>query len=438
MNVRTPASVRIVFLSPSGELGGAETALLDMLAAIREARPDWPLAMIAASNGPLVGKASAFADAAAMPFPSALARLGEWGTARGSIGHARLRLGAALVAASAPALSYARHLRRRLHELNPDIIHSNGLKMHLLGARVRPPRAKLVWHLHDYPAARRLTARLLSSQTHRCDAMLANSESVAAEARQTFGARVPVHTVYNASTSIGSTRRVHASISTRSPACRRSVRAESVSGSSPRLLAGKDTRCFSTRSRACGTSRTCAATSWATRFIRPMRASTRSRSCARRRTRSGWEIASGFTGKVDDVSAVLRSLDIAVHASTEPEPFGLVIAEAMACGRPIVVSRAGGAAEIAQGGAVFHEPGNSAELAECVRGLAGDSARRAALGIDGRAAAVRLFSRARLRETLIPIYDALAGAALRPRCLPRLTCSRCSIWAAAGSAWPAR
>jgi hypothetical protein len=72
--------VRIVFLSPSGELGGAETALLDMLAAIRGARPDWPLAMIAASDGPLVGKASTFAEATAMPFPNALARLGEWGT----------------------------------------------------------------------------------------------------------------------------------------------------------------------------------------------------------------------------------------------------------------------------------------------------------------------------------------------------------------------
>ena len=86
--------MRIVFLSPSGELGGAETALLDMLAAIREARPDWTLAMIAASSGPLVAKASAYADAAAMPFPSALARLGEWGT-RGSIA-TRLRLGAGL------------------------------------------------------------------------------------------------------------------------------------------------------------------------------------------------------------------------------------------------------------------------------------------------------------------------------------------------------
>ena len=69
--------------------------------------------------------------------------------------------------------------------------------MHLLGARARPPRAKLVWHLHDYPAARRLTARLLASQAHRCDAMLANSESVAAEARQRFGTGVPVHAMYN-------------------------------------------------------------------------------------------------------------------------------------------------------------------------------------------------------------------------------------------------
>jgi hypothetical protein len=182
--------VRIVFLSPSGELGGAETALLDMLAAIREARPDWALAMIAASNGPLVAKAAAYADAAAMPFPNTLARLGEWGT-RGSIA-SRLRLGAGLLAASAPAIIYLRRLQKRLRDFNPDIIHSNGLKMHLLGARVRLPDAKLVWHLHDYPVARRLTAGLLASQISRCDAMFANSESVAADARRRFGAGVPV------------------------------------------------------------------------------------------------------------------------------------------------------------------------------------------------------------------------------------------------------
>ena len=103
----------------------------------------------------------------------------------------------------------------------------------------------------------------------------------------------------------------------------------------------------------------------------------------------------------------MRALDVAVHASTEPEPFGLVIAEAMACGRPVVVSRAGGAAEIAQGGAVFHEPGSSADLAERLLELANDGARRAALGIEGREVALRLFSRTRLRTALIPVYDSL-------------------------------
>ena len=54
----------------------------------------------------------------------------------------------------------------------------------------------------------------------------------------------------------------------------------------------------------------------------------------------------GFTGFVDDPAPAIRALDVVVHASTEPEPFGLVIAEALACGRPLVVSLAGGAAEL--------------------------------------------------------------------------------------------
>jgi glycosyltransferase involved in cell wall biosynthesis len=48
------------------------------------------------------------------------------------------------------------------------------------------------------------------------------------------------------------------------------------------------------------------------------------------------------------------------------------------------------------------------ELAERVRELASDAARRTALGREGREAALRLFSRARLRQTLIPIYETLA------------------------------
>jgi glycosyltransferase involved in cell wall biosynthesis len=400
--------VRIVFLSPSGELGGAETALLDMLAAVREARPDWGLATIAASNGPLVLKAAAYGDAAAMPFPNALARLGEWG-ARGSV-LTRLRLGAGLVAASAPALSYARHLQRRLLDFHPDIIHSNGLKMHLLGARVRPSDARLVWHLHDYPAARRVTARLLVSQAERCDALLANSGSVAAEARHMFGARVPVHTIYNS-----------VDLERFSPVGPRAD-LDALSGLPPLVDGGIRVGLVATFARWKGHSVFLEALA-RLRDVQNVRgyivgdsiyqtdASQYSRKDLRAQADAlGLGDRVGFTGKIDDVSGVLRALDIAVHASTEPEPFGLVIAEAMASGRPIVVSRAGGAAEIAQGGAVFHDPGNSAQLADCVRALAADSAQRAALGSAGRDAALRLFSRARLREALIPVYESLASS----------------------------
>jgi glycosyltransferase involved in cell wall biosynthesis len=400
--------VRIVFLSPSGELGGAETALLDMLAAIRDARPDWTLAMIAASDGPLAAKAARYADVASLPFPNALARLGEWG-ARGSIATS-LRLGAGLITASAPVMIYARRLQRRLLDFHPDIIHSNGLKMHLLAARVRPRESKLVWHLHDYPAARRLTAHLLASQAHRCDAMLANSESVAAETRQTFGATT-VYTVYN---SVDLDRFSPVGVCTD---------LDNAAGLSPLDAGGIRVGLVGTFARWKGHSVFLEAMA-RLRDLSNVRgyivgdsiyqtdASQYSREELRAQAQAlGVADTVGFTGKVEDVPSVLRALDIVVHASTEPEPFGLVIAEAMACARPVIVSRAGGAAEIAQGGAVFHEPGNSRELAERVRELASDPARRATLGAEGREAALRLFSRSRLRDTLIPVYEALTGSA---------------------------
>src|SRR5207253_364632 len=40
-----------------------------------------------------------------------------------------------------------------------------------------------------------------------------------------------------------------------------------------------------------------------------------------------------FTGFVIDPAAAMRALDVVVHATTRPEPFGLVIAEGMASGK---------------------------------------------------------------------------------------------------------
>jgi glycosyltransferase involved in cell wall biosynthesis len=112
----------------------------------------------------------------------------------------------------------------------------------------------------------------------------------------------------------------------------------------------------------------------------------------------------GFTGFVDDPAAAMRALDVVVHASTAPEPFGLVIAEAMACGRPVVVSDAGGAAEIADAGALRVPPGDAAALAGALLRLAGDAQLRARLGRAGRAHAEAHFGRARLAAQVGDVY----------------------------------
>ncbi|MEK6579739.1 MAG: glycosyltransferase [Bdellovibrionota bacterium] len=53
-----------------------------------------------------------------------------------------------------------------------------------------------------------------------------------------------------------------------------------------------------------------------------------------------------FAGFRSDPARVMNGLDLLVHASTRPEPFGRVLIEAMACGVPVIASAAGGVLEI--------------------------------------------------------------------------------------------
>src|SRR5215469_2070105 len=57
-----------------------------------------------------------------------------------------------------------------------------------------------------------------------------------------------------------------------------------------------------------------------------------------------------FTGLVTDVAAYYRKCTVVVHASIEPEPFGMVVIEAMAEARPVVASVLGAPPEIIQDG----------------------------------------------------------------------------------------
>jgi len=98
-----------------------------------------------------------------------------------------------------------------------------------------------------------------------------------------------------------------------------------------------------------------------------------------------------FRGFRDDVPAELGRLDVLVHASVEPEPFGQVVVEGMAAGLPVVAATPGGPAEIVDDGVtgLLYPMGDRDALARAMRELAHDPALRARLGDAGRAAAAR-------------------------------------------------
>jgi glycosyltransferase involved in cell wall biosynthesis len=397
--------VNIAFLNPGGALGGAETALLDLVAVLRDVRPGWMLGLIASSEGPLVERAGRLGvSCEVLPFPASLARLGEWGK-RGSV-RSRLGLGFSAARVVLPTLGYEARLRQKLKSLGPDIVHTNGFKMHVLGARCTPAAAQLVWHLHDYAGSRPLTAALMRMFSRRSAAILANSESVARHTAALLGTSPPIHCVYNS-----------VDLETFHPEGN-SLDLDRLSNLPPSTdvvrvgLIGTFARWKGHEVFLDALSRLTAPRAVRAYIIGgPIYQTDGSqhsiaelRGIASRFRLNG---TVGFTGRLDDVPAALRALDIVVHASTEPEPFGLVIAEAMACGRPIVVSGAGGAREIAEGCALFHRPGDAGDLADCLKRLIEDPALRSAQARAGRLAAERLFSRRHLAETVVPIYESV-------------------------------
>jgi glycosyltransferase involved in cell wall biosynthesis len=399
--------VSIVFLSRTGQTGGAEAALHDLLAGLRESHPSWSLRLIVASDGPLVERVEALGvPVQVLPFPASVARLGDW-----AVGHgwwARLRFLLRCAGGALPALGYLHRLRTVLRSDEPDVIHTNGLKMHLLGAWARPRGSAVLWHLHDYVGRRPFTARLLRRYAGRCAAVVANSHSVADDVRQVCGGGVAIHPVWNA------------------------IDLERFSPDGPRLdLDGLSGLAPSGDVLRVGLVATFARWKGHQTFLTALAAlppalrvrgyivggplyetsgSQTSIAELLDLVRSlGLEGRVGFTGFVQDSSRAMRALDIAVHASTEPEPFGLVIAEAMACGKPVVVSRAGGALELIEPGvnALAFTPGNASELARCIAELAGDATLRERLGQAGRSTAEQRFHRRRMASDLAPIYESL-------------------------------
>jgi glycosyltransferase involved in cell wall biosynthesis len=116
-----------------------------------------------------------------------------------------------------------------------------------------------------------------------------------------------------------------------------------------------------------------------------------------------------FTGFRKDVYDVFSSLDVVVHASTSPEPFGRVIIEAMALGRPVIATALGGPLEIIKHGhnGFLIEPGDPVVLAETIITLVSDEKERARIGQNAIAHVNEHFRQEDAVRKIETIYDEL-------------------------------
>jgi glycosyltransferase involved in cell wall biosynthesis len=394
--------MRIAFLNPSGQLGGAEFCLLDMLAVLRQERPDWEVHVILGEAGPLIDRAAALgATVEAMPFPVEIAGLGDSG--RTNVSSLLTQIPRVIPS----VFAYRDWLRTALNRHDPSIIHSNGFKMHVLGAMAKPPKSKLVWHMHDYIGPRPLMARLLRHFAKRSAAILAVSTSVAEDVRLCLGPRrkvIPILNVVDLQTFSpdGPTLDLD-SLSGLTPASQNTVRvgllATMAWWKGHRLFLdslAKIDRDLPIRAYIIG------GALYQTRSKQETVDGLRQYA-----ERVGAADRVGFTGYVDNPAAAMRALDVVVHVSTEPEPFGRVIVEAMACGKPVISSGVGGAGEILMMGdfALAFKLNDPVSLAKAITKLLVDPDLRRLLGRNGLNTARTRFGRERLARELLAVYE---------------------------------
>lgn len=129
----------------------------------------------------------------------------------------------------------------------------------------------------------------------------------------------------------------------------------------------------------------------------------------------GIEQSVRFAGYVDEARklALLRTADLFIFPSLL-EGFGMVVAEAMACGLPVVCSTAASLPEVTGDAALGVEPTDRDGFSAALLQLAGDANLRRTLAAAGRERAAALFSWRRTAQTTLDAYRRLLPTEVQP------------------------
>lgn len=392
-----PEPVRVVYLDHVARLSGAEIALVRMVGALGA---HVEAVVVLGEDGPLIAQLQdAGARVLVLPM-NPRARDVRKDALRPGSGEA-----SGQVLAAVQALAYVVRVAVLLRKIRPDLVHTNSLKACVYGGLAgRLAGIPVVWHVRDriaddyLPASAVRLVRLLSRTLPT--AVVANSKCT----RETVPRARSSSVVYNAV--------VPDSVELRTPRPRQRRSETFVVGVVGRLSPWKGQDVFlrafaeafpdgSEQGRLIGS-----AMFGEDDFEASLR---------------GLAVSLGLDERIDfrgfrtDVDAEVVELDVLVHCSTSPEPFGQVVVEGMAAQVAVIAAAAGGPAEIVTHGVdgLLTSPGDVHALAGALRLLRDDPQLRQRLAVAGRASSGR-FAPAVTANGLLEVYRQVLGRRKSP------------------------
>jgi glycosyltransferase involved in cell wall biosynthesis len=353
----------VLFFGHTAKLGGGEIALLNLVAQL-DRTAFHPMVLLAA-DGPLVEKLrTSGVETHVLPLSAAVVEARKDGLGASSL----LRLGAMW-----HVLTYVARLVAFFRSRPVDLVHTNSLKADILGGiAARLAGVPVLWHVRDRIDADYLPARavrvfrwlcrwlptyLVANSQATLDTLALNRSNATVVHDGFPGHSVPSALTDSATPLIGLVGRItawkgqHIFLEAAAIVRRTFPQARfQIIGSA---MFGEDA--YEARLRA---------------MVRDF----------------ALEDCVEFTGFRADVQDLIGRLIILVHASTTGEPFGQVVIEGMAAGKPIVATKGGGVPEIVVDGetGLLVPMGQAAPMADALMRLLADPAMAQSMGRAGR------------------------------------------------------
>lgn len=388
----------ICYYSVATHLGGAERCLVELLVELRSRKNQDinPWVLLPKDSGPLVDllRKEGF-QFEALPMPAMFFKMSR----------EQPLLALSLAIASVPGvIFYLISLARILSKRRPALIHATGIKCQAVSALVGPILGiPVLWHLHDILSGG-FTRTLLRVLRALCNATIVANSKASAEAFDQNGDKI--HIAYNGVDTQLYPRKPNTRYRTELKANADSV----VIGIVGVLARWKGQLQFLEMARKVIDSGRNARfvivgakiydTSGDEDFEQLLKDRVRDLNLSRH---------VHFAGLEPVPANAMNGLDILVHASVRPEPFGRIVIEAMACGIPVVAAASGGVLEIIDNGVsgLTYEMGNVEAMTSKVMTLIDNKLKRQQIAQAGHDRFLKMFTSEQYANSVLAAYNSI-------------------------------